>query len=163
MRVSGFVPCLTKEGPVPAPDHLIKAVAELARETEEPFRISDGVVLGTEMYLVTAANYQLPARYTRQVATLGFRVPSSFPDAGPEDSFFLWPADIKLTVADPIRNSNDINRAGVDPSIAKGILDGAVLSFSWHLWNKVPWERRKHTLVDHYRHVLRRFEMQEHD
>jgi hypothetical protein len=161
--MSGFAQSLAKEDRVPAPDHLIEAVAELARETGEAFRISEGVVRGTEMYLVTAPDHRLPARYTRETAMLGFRVPSSFPDAAPEDCFFLWPADIKLATADPVRHSVDINRAGADSNIANGILEGPVLNFSWHLWNKVPWERRKHTLMDHYLHVLRRFEMQEHD
>jgi hypothetical protein len=128
------------------------------------FEVTRGPVNSTQLFVVYAAGHALPERYTASTGTLGFRVPATFPDAGPEDSFFLQPADLKLKLVDPSRNSCDVHRAGVNGDLLVGTeLTGSVLVFSWHLWNKVPWDRRRHTLVDHYRHCLRRFDEPEHD
>jgi hypothetical protein len=112
-----------------------------------------------------APDHPFPERYTLGRGTLGFRVPGNLPDAAPEDSFFIAPATVKLRAADPVRNSCDLHRAGADPNYLQGVIpvEGPVLVFSWHIWNKGIWNRRKHTLIDHYAHCLRRFEQPEHD
>lgn len=154
-----------KVAPVAAPDHLKEAVAELAKASGIQFQISDNVVTGTELHVVYATEHPLPDRYTAESATFGFRVPRNFPDAGPEDSFFLEGTGLTLKVADPKRNSTDIHRASGTVEILRGTeLDGrTALVFSWHVWEKSAWNRRKHTLIDHYNHCIRRFEEAEHD
>jgi hypothetical protein len=151
------------EAPVAAPDELRQAVASLSIHSGHTFAISERPVPGTTLYVVYATDHPLPKHYTRERATLGFRVPDNWPDAAPEDSFFLFPGDIKLSAPDPVRNTIDINRAAANSEHIQGVMDGPALVFSWHLWNKVAWNRRKHTLVDHYSHCLRRFEQIEHD
>lgn len=149
---------------MPAPEHLVEAVASLAATSGYAFQISDRCVSGTQLYVVHAANHPFSAGYTVTIGTLGFRVAATFPDSEPEDSFFIAPADVKLRVPDSIRNSIDLNRAAVSADHVRGVLDIPVLVFSWHLWNKPgKWDRRKHTLIDHYGHVIRRFEQPEHD
>ncbi len=161
--VIGFVRSHRKGARVPPSEEIRAAVSALSADAGIEFRVSEKPVPGTEMYIVFAENHPLPEHYTPAAASLGFRVPGTFPDAGPEDCFFLHPAEIALRIPDPVRNSTEINRAGVDPNIANGVLDGPVRNFSWHLWNKTAWKRQTHTLIDHYRHVLRRFEVPEHD
>ena len=128
--------------------------------------MTEQVVTGTAMHVVYANDHSIPERYTRRVVTIGFRVPSNFPEAAPEDCFFIQPSDVKLCSPDTERKSCDLNRASVNESdFLKGtdLVSLSALVFSWHLWNKKAWDRRSHTLVDHYRHCLRRFEFQEHD
>jgi len=150
---------------VPAPDELTAAVAELSAQVGVDFKITDTLVTGTELFVVYADAHPLPTRYTVTSGTLGFRIPRNFPDAAPEDSFFVMPHDIKLAVIDPVRNSIDVHRASVSVEVLRGTeLDGrSVLAFSWHLWERVTWQRRKHSLKDHYLQCLRRFEVPEHD
>jgi hypothetical protein len=148
---------------VAAPDHLRAAVDELTKDAGVNFVISDEPIAGTELYLVYATNHPLPSRYSVSHGTLGFRIPTSFPNGQPEDCFFVHPDSIQLSTSEPTRNSNTIHRTGSDPNFAKGMLDGPVLVFSWHIWDRVPWDRKKHTLIDHYRHALRRFEAPERD
>ena len=150
---------------MPAPKELVAAVEDLCAKTGEKFEVTEKVVDGTEMHVVYVRNHPLPSRYSSASATFGFRVPFRFPDACPEDTFFIFPHEIKLVEEDPIRKSKDIHRAGKADNVLKGteLADVPVLIFSWHLWNKVPWDRNKHTLVDHYQHCLRRFEQPEHD
>ena len=105
------------------------------------------------------------SEYTVPFGALGFRAPFNFPDAAPEDSFFIAPSEIKLIETDATRDSGDIHRAGrVDNYVAGSSLGNIpVLIFSWHLWDRVPWNRRKNTLFDHYAHCVRRFDQPEHD
>ena len=147
------------------PNALATAVAQLRETAGEEFQVTEKAVEGTELHVVYVCDHPLPARYSNRIAMLGFRVPSRFPDACPEDSFFLVPCEIKLVEPDSARNSTDLNRAGRTEGVLKGteLPDTPVLLFSWHLWNSVPWDRNKHTLMDHYRHCLRRFEQNEHD
>jgi hypothetical protein len=154
-----------KGDPVAAPDDLVEAVAELSNKSGHEFRISESPVEGTDMFVVYAVDHPLSAQYTVASGIFGFRVPRQFPNAGPEDSFFIQPHDVKLKQADPARNSTDVHRASSVPDFLKGTeLGGSPgLAFSWHLWNTVPWNRNKHTLVDHYGHCVRRFEKPEHD
>lgn len=146
-----------------ASEELLRAVADLSERSRHAFEISSQVVPGTNLYVVHTNDHEFRHTYTVERGILGFRVPGNFPDAGPEDSFFIAPADTKLRTADAVRNSIDLNRAGR----AEGYVTGSalrnmpVLVFSWHLWNGVPWNRKKHTLMDHYTHCIRRFEMAE--
>ena len=148
---------------MPGSEELLRAVADLSERSGHVFAISPQVVPGTNLYVVHTNDHELRSLYTVERGILGFRVPSNFPDAGPEDSFFIAPADTKLRIADTVRNSIDLNRAGR----AEGYVAGSelgnlpVLVFSWHLWNAVPWNRRTNTLMDHYTHCIRRFEMTE--
>jgi hypothetical protein len=151
---------------VAAPDRILRAVAELTRVAGEEFLVTDEPVEGTKLYAVYASAHPLSGRFTVQRGMLGFRVPETYPDAHPEDSFFIRPHDIKLREADPVRGSRDVHRAGVSgPDYLRGTSLGIdpVLAFSWHLWDRVAWNRNKHTLTDHYTHCLRRFEQPEHD
>jgi hypothetical protein len=127
--------------------------------------VTEHSVDGTELHVLYVAEHSLPAKYSRSHGLFGFRAPAIFPMGCPEDSFFLAPDDLQLVTADPVRNSHDLNRAGKAAGMLKGteLGDISVLVFSWHLWNKVPWDRNKHTLLDHYRHCLRRLEQPEHD
>jgi hypothetical protein len=152
--------------PVPAPERILSAVADLSKSSGEAFEVSNEPVTGTRLYVVFARNHRLGEAYTRAKGVLGFRVPDTYPDAQPEDSFFILPADIKLKVPDPVRNSSDLHRAGASgPEYLGGtVLAGeSALVFSWHLWDRSPWSRSKHSLIDHYHHSLRRFEQLEHD
>lgn len=150
--------------PVPAPDTIRAAVAALARASGYAFEITDAPVEGTALWVAYARDHPFGSRYTAATGILGFRIPQNFPDACPEDSFFIQPADIKLSEPDPIRRSVDVHRAGANSDFLRGTgLAGNVLVFSWHLWNRVAWDRRKHTLMDHYTHCLRRFDAPEHD
>lgn len=149
-----------------APAAIAEAVERLTASSGYTFRVSDDVVPGTQLYLVYTEAHDLPERYTVRQGGLGFRVPRNFPDAGPEDSFFITPVTIRLVVADPVRNATVLNRASetaafLPPSILGG---GPVLVFSWHLWDKpqTPWRPRTHTLMDHYTGCLRRFDHAEH-
>lgn len=146
-----------------ASEELLRAVADLSERSGHAFEISPQVVPGTNLYVVHTNGHEFRPAYTVERGILGFRVPGSFPDAGPEDSFFIAPADTKLRGADAVRNSIDLNRAGRAEGYVAGSVFGnmPVLVFSWHLWNAVPWNRHKHTLMDHYTHCIRRFEMAE--
>lgn len=150
---------------VPAPAEIVAAVAELSIKSGHQFAITSVPVQGTDLYVVYATRHPLPDVYSMDAGTFGFRVPNTFPNAGPEDCFFLLPDSIKLKKPDKVRNSFDLNRATSTPNFFSGPeLGGApALVFSWHLWNTVPWDRRKNTLVDHYGHCLRRFDGPEHD
>jgi hypothetical protein len=150
---------------VPAPPEIESAVAELCESSGLTFRVSETEVVGTQLFVVYAPEHPFPERYTVSAGVLGFRVPRNFPDAGPEDSFFIQPHDVKLKVAEPVRGNADIHRAGVNNDFLKGMELGnaPALVFSWHLWDRSAWNRRKHRLVDHYTHCLRRFDHPEHD
>jgi hypothetical protein len=146
-------------------DLLLQAVAELSARSGHVFQISPEPVPGTSLFVVHTADHEYRPEYTITSGALGFRVPFNFPDAAPEDCFFLTAIDVKLKVPDPVRRSIELNRAGrADGYVAGSILGNVpVLIFSWHLWNAVPWNRRQHTLIDHYAHCIRRFDMPEHD
>ena len=148
-----------------APDYIVDEVKRLSEASGEAFEVSPNPIAGTELYALYASDHWLPARYTRNKGILGFRVPANLPLGCPEDSFFIAPDDLQLVIADPVRNSRDIHRAGKTPGILTGsaLGDISVLVFSWHIWNKVQWDRGRHTLLDHYQHCLRRFEQPEHD
>lgn len=163
MNTSGFERFRITEGPVPASEELARAVDDLSERSGHAFQISPQAVSGTNLYVVHTNDHEFRAAYTVERGILGFRVPGNFPDAGPEDSFFIAPADTKLRIADSVRNSMDVNRAGRAEGYVAGSALGniPVLVFSWHLWNAVAWNRKKHTLMDHYTHCIRRFEMAE--
>jgi len=150
---------------VPVPEPIQLAVGALSKESGYEFRVSDAPVEGTKLFLVYATEHPLSDLYNVREGILGFRVPDNYPDACPEDSFFIQPADIKLTSPDAVRNSVDIHRAGPTPEFLKGTELGATpaLVFSWHIWNTRPWNRSTHTLIDHYAHCVRRFDAPEHD
>lgn len=150
---------------MPAPEELRAAVAELSAKSGHSFHASDQPVPGTNLYVVYALDHPFPPHYTADKGTFGFRAPGNYPDAGPEDSFFLLPASVKLRTADALRHTTDIHRASADPNHLQTVIpvEGPALVFSWHLWNRVAWNRRKHTLIDHHAHCLRRFEQAEHD
>ena len=144
---------------------LLKAVAELSAKSGHEFQISPEPVPSTNLFVVHTLNHEYRPEYTIPSGPLGFRVPFNFPDAAPEDSFFITAVDTKLKIPDPVRKSTYLNRAGRAEGYVAGSALGnvPVLVFSWHLWNTIPWERHKHTLFDHYTHSIRRFEMREHD
>jgi len=144
---------------------LLQAVEELSQKSGYPFQISAVPVPGTGLFVVHTPAHPFRSEYTVAQGALGFRTPFNFPDAGPEDSFFIIPCDVKLSTADPVRKSMDPNRASRAEKLVTGSTLGnaPVLLFSWHLWAKISWNRRVHTLVDHYTHCIRRFEQPEHD
>ena len=151
---------------MPAPEELKTAVAALSKLVGVEFAVTDDVVAGTQLYVVYSLEHELPDRYNQPTGVLGFRVPSNYPDVSPEDVFFLQTAEpLKLGAPDAIRNSADLHRASVNGDFLTGTVlsNRPALVFSWHLWDRSPWNRRKHTLVDHYNHCLRRFEQPEHD
>ena len=150
---------------VPPFEDLLKAVADLGERSGYVFQISPEVVPDTNLFVVHTLDHPFRPEYTVTNGVLGFRVPSNFPDAAPEDSFFIMPFTVKLVNPEPTRNSIDLNRASRgDNLVLKSDLGTApVLLFSWHLWDRVPWNRRIHTLADHYNHCIRRFEQPEHD
>lgn len=161
---------------MPVPEAVERAVAELRTRTHLAFAVGETPVQGTNLHVVYTLDFPLPDRYVDTGSTappagspkclFGFRVPANYPDAGPEDSFFLAPVTLRLREPDPKRQSSDIHRAGVGSGILRGTLpeDPNVLVFSWHLWgDRKPWSRRANNLVDHYTHCLRRFEAPEHD
>ncbi len=144
---------------------LLEAVQDLSARSGHTFQISPTPVPGTQLFVVHTLQHEYRPEYTIPSGGLGFRIPFNFPDAAPEDSFFITEVETKLTVADPVRKNTDLNRAGRTDAHVNGSPLGTVpvLVFSWHLWNTVPWDRRKHTLFDHYTHCIRRFEVTEHD
>jgi hypothetical protein len=151
---------------VPVTEALKKAVHQLSLVSGYEFLISDAPVVGTEMHVVYTLDHPFRQEYSVAHGIFGFRVPAGFPNACPEDSFFIQPATVKLKVADAIRNSVDVHRAGpVGNEYLNGTPIGGnpALVFSWHIWNKGIWDRNKHTLVDHYTHCVRRFDQPEHD
>ena len=141
-------------------DELLKAVEALSEKSGYRFQISDEPVPGTSLFVVHTDDHAFRPEYTVLRGILGFRAPSNFPDAAPEDSFFIAPAEVKLVRPDAVRNNIDLNRAGRTENFVSGSALGniPVLVFSWHLWDRVAWNRRTHTLVDHYAHCVRRFE-----
>lgn len=157
--MNGFERSRTTGGPVQPSDELLKAVVSLAEKSGHAFQISPQPVPGTSLFVVHSPNHPFRPEYTVTQGVFGFRVPFNFPDAAPEDSFFIIPADVKLVRPDPTRNSIDLNRASRAENFVTGSVLGnvPVLLFSWHLWDRVPWNRRTHTLVDHYGHCFRRF------
>ncbi|HWY70331.1 MAG TPA: hypothetical protein VNX88_16805 [Terriglobales bacterium] len=150
---------------MPPSELLLQAVAELSARSGHVFHISPEPVPGTSLFVVHTENHEYRPEYTITSGPLGFRVPFNLPTAAPEDSFFIAAVDAKLRVPDPVRNSADLNRVGRAEGHVSGsrLGNASVLVFSWHLWNTVPWDRRKHTLFDHYTHSIRRFERAEHD
>ena len=145
---------------MPPSEELRQAVEALSAKSGYPFQISAEPVPGTSLFVVHTDDHPFRAEYTVLRGVLGFRTPSNFPDAAPEDSFFIAPAEVKLVRPDAARNSVDLNRAGRTENFVSGSALGSipVLVFSWHLWDRVAWNRRTHTLVDHYAHCIRRFE-----
>ena len=131
-------------------DLLVQAVAELSARSGHTFQISPEPVPGTSLFVVHADNHEYRPEYTITSGDLGFRVPFNFPDAAPEDCFFITAVNAKLKIADPVRKPIDLNRAGRSDGYVTGSVLGnvPVLVFSWHLWNTVPWDRRKHKLFD---------------
>ena len=150
---------------MPAPDNILTAVHELSEKSGYKFRVTDMPVEGTSLFVVYAENHVLPDAYTASVGVLGFRVPDNFPDACPEDCFFIQPHNVKLKQPDSIRRSTDVNRASSTLDFLKGtsLPDKTALVFSWHIWDRRPWNRNKYNLIDHYNHCVRRFDLQEHD
>lgn len=148
---------------MPPSEEILKAVTELSERSGRTFEISPQPVPGTSLFVVHTNDQEFRPEYNVTSGVFGFRVPSNFPNAGPEDNFFILPAETKLRAPDVVRNSVDVNRAGRADGYAAGSALGnaPVLVFSWHLWNNVPWNRHKHTLMDHYTHCIRRFEMTE--
>lgn len=163
MNASGLF--LTTEVQVLPSNDLLNAVADLQERSGYVFQISPEVVPGTSLFVVHTVDHPFRPEYTIRSGVLGFRVPSNFPDAAPEDSFFITPITVKLVSLDPMRNSADLHRASRADSFVLGSTLGAVpvLLFSWHLWDRAPWNRRTHTLFDHYNHCIRRFEQPERD
>jgi hypothetical protein len=123
------------------------------------------VVPGTGLHIVYTEEHEFPERYTVRKGGLGFRVARNYPDAAPEDNFFITPSTIQLAAPDPQRNSTSIHRASASQGLLpRSVFDGGeVLIFSWHLWDRFGWRPRTHTLVDHYTHCTRRLEQPEHD
>src|SRR5262249_5651896 len=119
--MSDFGRFRARAAPVPAPDELLGAVAELSEKSGHRFLVSQRPVEGTRLDAAYALDHSLPSYYPVDKGTLGFRLPDNFPDAQPEDSFFIQPPDVKLKVADTVRNSMDINRAGIAPDWLKGL------------------------------------------
>jgi hypothetical protein len=148
---------------VPASETIVRAVDELRERSGYSFQISPCPVPGTSLFVVHTDDHPFRAEFTINRGTLGFRIPFNFPDAGPEDAFFIAPIEVKLAQPDRSRNSIDLNRASrVDNFVTGSALGNIpVLLFSWHLWNTLKWNRRTHTLVDHYTHCIRRFEQPE--
>jgi hypothetical protein len=164
--MSAFAPYRIMEARVQKPsDQLVQAVAELSARSGYTFQISPEPVAGTSLFVVHAENHEYRPEYTISSGGLGFRVPFNFPDAAPEDCFFITAVSAKLKIADPVRKTIDLNRSGRSDGYVTGSVLGnvPVLVFSWHLWNTVPWDRRKHKLFDHYTHCIRRFDQPEHD
>lgn len=160
--MSGFAPSRPTGVPVPAPEELAAAVQSLSDRSGYEFKLSDGVVEGTSnLYLVWTEAHPLPGRYSAQEGLLGFRVPGNFPDAAPEDHFFVTPSDLALREPDPVRGATTLYRANANNEMTKGVLNVPVVVFSWHIWDRDPWNRRKHTLFDHYTNALKRFEIPE--
>src|SRR5271169_2305923 len=108
---SGFERFPTTEGPVPPSEELLKAVTELAERSGRTFEISPQPVPGTSVFVVHTNDHEFRPEYTVTSGVFGFRVPSNFPGAGPEDNFFILPAETKLRAPDVVRNSVDVNRA----------------------------------------------------
>jgi hypothetical protein len=146
-------------------ESLLDAVDYLSARSGHQFQVSPEPVPGTSLFVVHAADHEYRQEYTVRSGPFGFRVPFNFPDAAPEDCFFISAVGAKLKMPDPVRKNADIHRVGLNQGFVAGSALGnvPVLVFSWHLWNRVRWERRKHTLFDHYTHCLRRFEQPEHD
>lgn len=144
---------------MPPSEELLRAVQTLSEKSGYFFQISGETVPGTNVFVVHTLDHPFRPEYTVPRGVLGFRVPFNFPDAAPEDSFFIAPADVKLVSADAVRNSIDLNRAGRTENFVSGSALGSipVLVFSWHLWDRMAWNRRTHTLVDHHAHCVRRF------
>jgi len=154
------------EARVQEPSELLReAVAELSARSGLEFQISPEPVPDTNIFVVHTLNHEYRPEYTIASGPLGFRVPFNFPDAAPEDCFFITAVEAKLKIPDSVRGNADLHRVGrTDGYVAGSTLGNIpVLIFSWHLWNTVRWERRKHTLFDHYTHCIRRFEQPEHD
>lgn len=145
------------------PSTLAEAVQRLSEASGYEFRVTEDPVPGTQLYVVYTEEHELPERYTVRRGALGFRVPATYPDASPEDNFFITPETIKLVSPDALRQSTELNRASPSPGVVPpSVLGGAtVLVFSWHIWDRSAWRPRTHTLVDHYTHCLRRFEQPE--
>lgn len=148
---------------MPPSEELLKAVEALSEKSGYGFQISGEPVPGTSLFVVHTVDHPFRPEYTIPRGVLGFRAPFNFPDAAPEDSFFIAPVDLKLIRPDVTRNSIDLNRAARTENFVAGSALGnmPVLLFSWHLWDHVAWNRRTHTLVDHYTHCVRRFEQPE--
>lgn len=166
MNTSASELSATRAAPVATPDLIRRAVTDLSKASGHPFRVSSDPVDGTKMYVVYASEHPFRELYTAGHGVFGFRVPDNYPDACPEDSFFIQPHDVKLKTPDTTRNSIDANRtgaAGLEYLKGTELRDKQALVFSWHLWNRVTWDRNKHTLIDHYTHCIRRFEQPEHD
>lgn len=148
---------------MPPSEELLKGVEVVSAESGYCFQISSAPIPGTNLYVVHTVDHPFRSEYTVPRGILGFRVPFNFPDAAPEDCFFIAPADVKLVKPDAVRNSTDLNRAGRNENFVSGSALGniPVLVLSWHLWDRVAWNRRTHRLVDHYAHCVRRFEQSE--
>jgi hypothetical protein len=144
---------------------LLEAVKDLSARSGHAFQISPTPVPGTNLFVVHTEQHEYRQEYTVPSGGLGFRAPFNFPDAAPEDSFFITAIDTKLITPDSVRRTTDLNRAGRADGHVNGsaLTNIPVLVFSWHLWDRVPWNRRKHTLFDHYTHCVRRFGLAEHD
>jgi hypothetical protein len=163
--MSGFERSRTTGGLVHPSEELLAAVKQLSEKSGHPFEISPDPVPGTTLFVVHTLDHPFRPEYTVAKGVFGFRAPFNFPDAAPEDSFFIAPVEVRLARLNPVRNSIDVNRASRAENVVTGSSLGnlPVLMFSWHLWDRVPWNRRTHTLVDHYTHCIRRFEQVEND
>lgn len=150
---------------MPPSDLLRNAVDDLTKRSGYEFHITEKTVAGTELYVVYTKLHPFSEAYDVQSGLLGFRVPAIFPEACPEDAFFIRPATVHLLKPDTLRNSTMLNRASSTPNVTTGteLGDEQVLMFSWHLWNRSPWNRKSNTLFDQYSHSIRRFEQPEHD
>src|SRR5262245_23547470 len=119
--MSAFGPSRITGGPVPPPsEELLKAVETLSEKSGYRFQISGEPVPGTSLFVVHTVDHPFRPEYTIPRGILGFRAPLNFPDAAPEDSLFIAPADVKLIRADALRNSIDLNRAGRTENFVSG-------------------------------------------
>ena len=112
IRMSVSAPSPTTEVRVEPSDILLEAVKDLSAKSGCTFQISPTPVPGTQLFVVHTPQHEYRPEYTIPSGGLGFRVPFNFPDAAPEDSFFITAVDTKLKVPDSVRKSTDLNRVG---------------------------------------------------
>src|SRR5438046_2050972 len=96
MNTSASEPSRMRVALVAAPDQIRRAVADLSKTSGHSFHVSDDPVDGTKMYVVYTNEHPFRETYSVEQGVFGFRVPDNYPDACPEDSFFIQPHDIKL-------------------------------------------------------------------
>jgi hypothetical protein len=102
--------------------------------------------VGNGAHLVQIRDYDMPAGWDRQRATILFLMPAGYPAAQP-DCFWIEPGPVRLQGGGTPQNSNDTNE-----------IPGVGQRGTWFSWHLQGWNPNADSLMTYLRTIRRRLE-----